>query len=174
MAVLQRQGYHLDWAQVTDTMLAMRIAEPNELAGLKESSDRHLDPDADLSQKDLKDAMRRNGWDWDTVPIDLPIFHAVQRPGRDPHLAAVRDARWFRTRCARRSGSWRWTPPPSAPGWRSAGMRVDVEMCQRHYDRLVGEAELIRHRVQHDHGLNLGSTKDMRPLAARATRSHTR
>jgi DNA polymerase I len=159
MAVLQRQGYPLNWAQVTDTMLAMRIAEPSKLSGLKESSDRHLDPDADLSQRDLKDAMRRNDWTWDTVPIDLPIF--VQYSALDTILTArlyesavVQDAL--------RSPVWQLEMDTAAICARMAnrGMRVDVEMCQQRYDRLMGEADLIRTRAQHDYGLNLGSTKD--------------
>jgi DNA polymerase-1 len=40
------------------------------------------------------------------------------------------------------------------------GMRIDVAMCQRNYDRLVAEADLTRDRAQHDHGLNVASTKD--------------
>jgi DNA polymerase-1 len=158
MAVLGRQGYLLNWAQITDTMLAMRVAEPNERSGLKESSDRHLDPDADLSQKDLKDAMRRNGWGWDDIPLTLPVFE--QYSGLDVILTS----RLYESpvlQDALRSPVWQLEMDTAALCARMAdrGMRVDVDLCQRNYDRLVGEADLIRTRAQHDHGLNLGSPK---------------
>lgn len=159
VAVLRRQGYHLDWAQIVDTFLAMRIAQPNELSGLKESSDRHLDPEADLSQKDLKEAFRRNGWDWDTVPLDLPLF--IEYAGADVILAS----RLYESRVvqdALRSPTWQLESDVNAICARMAarGMRVDVEMCQRHYDRLTREAEVVRQQALTDFSLNLGSTKD--------------
>jgi DNA polymerase I len=159
MAVLKRQGYSLNWAQVTDTMLAMRVAQPLEAAGLKEASDRHLDQEADLSQKDLKAAMKRNKWGWDDIPLDLPLF--IEYSGLDVILTS----RLYETQVlqdALRSPVWQLEMDTAAICARMAdrGMRIDVDRCNQQYERLVREADAIRSKALADHGLNLGSTKE--------------
>ena len=156
MAVLRRQGIVLDWLQVIDTMLAMRIAEPLLLAGLKEAGNRHVDEDTDLSQKELKDAFRKNGWDWDTVPIDLPVYR------RYAALDVIITSRLYLSdvvQAALTSPVWQTEMDVAAlcAQMSERGMRIDIEAATLRRDTLMAEAEIHRDRLLADHGINAGS-----------------
>lgn len=156
MAVLARQGIVLEWHRIVDTMLAMRIAEPDLPAALKESCNRHVDPDADLTQADLKRAMLRNNWTWDTVPLDLLVF--VEYAALDPILTA-RLYESAAVQGALASPVWSLEMDTAALCARMAdrGMRVDVGLCERQRDRLMSQAAAIRARVLASHDLDVGS-----------------
>lgn len=80
LSALHAVGVDIPWSRVDDTMIAVRIAEPQSSAGLKEASVRHVAAGSALSQHDLHHAMAKNRWTWDTVPIDFPpyILYAAQ------------------------------------------------------------------------------------------------
>lgn len=156
MAVLGRQGIRLDWLQVIDTMLAMRIAEPLELAGLKEAGNRHVDPDVDLSQKGLKDAFRKNGWDWDTVPADLPVYREYAA------LDVIITSRLYLSgivQDAIASPVWQTEMDVAALCARMSdrGMRIDVETATHRRDILMAEAGGARDWLLAQYGINAGS-----------------
>lgn len=72
--VLAFHGVMVPWHQIDDCMIACRLAEPNESASLKQAATRHVASGAALAQSDLNEAMRKNGWDWSTVPIDFEPY----------------------------------------------------------------------------------------------------
>lgn len=71
---LAAHGIVVPWHQVDDTMIAMRLAETTRPAGLKEAAARHVVPGAAVAQRSLHQAMTKQGWGWDTVPLDFPTF----------------------------------------------------------------------------------------------------
>jgi DNA polymerase I-like protein with 3'-5' exonuclease and polymerase domains len=158
MTAMLLQAIDLDWSRVIDTFLAMRIAEPSELSGLKESCNRHIDPDANLTQKDLHDAMSRNGWTWDTIPIDLPLFlnyagWDVVLTSRLYELQIVQDAIV--------SPTWQLEMDTAKVCARMAmrGMKVDTELCDVKRTVLRKESGRMRGEMLEDFGLDIGSTK---------------
>jgi DNA polymerase-1 len=62
------------WHRIHDTMAMAHIADPLRPKGLKPSAERLVDPTAAASQKNLDDAMKKNRWDWSTVPMDFLWF----------------------------------------------------------------------------------------------------
>jgi DNA polymerase-1 len=80
VGALRAEGITVPWHQVDDAMIACRLAEPHESAGLKEAATRHGIAGAALAQHDLHKAMAANKWDWATVPIDFPpyLYYAAQ------------------------------------------------------------------------------------------------
>lgn len=60
--------------KIHDTMFMAKILWPNQIAGLKPLTEELVDPEAKDGQKLLKDAMRKGGWTWATVPTDLPEY----------------------------------------------------------------------------------------------------
>lgn len=74
IACLKRYGIVVPWAKVDDTMIMMRLGDPNGSAALKTAATIHVSAAAGRSQKDLHTAMRKNKWDWSTVPIDYPAY----------------------------------------------------------------------------------------------------
>lgn len=57
-------------AKVDDTMIMMRLADPNGSAALKTAARIHVSAAAGRSQKDLHDGMKKHKWTWATVPFD--------------------------------------------------------------------------------------------------------
>lgn len=67
-------GVELPRHRIHDTRVQAHILNPNEPTGLKYLAERHVDPEAARAEKDLHGIMRRNGWGWDTVPIDCRAY----------------------------------------------------------------------------------------------------
>lgn len=79
--------YELPWDRFDDTMIMASIASPGDRVGLKDLTDKFVDPRASQGAVSLKTAFKNNGWDWATVPLDYPdywIYSAL-----DPVLAST-------------------------------------------------------------------------------------
>lgn len=74
VSALASHGVMMPWSQIDDCMIACRLAEPNESAALKNAAVRHVASGAAMAQTDLNEAMRKNNWDWATVPIDFEPY----------------------------------------------------------------------------------------------------
>ena len=72
---LQRfTDWNIPWNRVMDTMIMAQVMYPGKPAGLKELSNKYVDPRANIGEKYLKQAFKDNDWTWDTVPIYEPAF----------------------------------------------------------------------------------------------------
>ncbi len=159
-AALRAVGTKLPWEKVDDTLIAMRLAEPHRLAGLKEVTRRLISPRAADSQEELKLTMKKNKWDWDTVPHDLPAYrfyaamdviinsrlyeHEVCRKGlASPVYEMEMDVRAV---C-------------SEMEW--GGMRVDVQFAREQASRLQQEAEDISKDIEARYGFSASSGPQM-------------
>lgn len=84
--MLRLAGYELPWHRFDDTMIMAQIANPGKPAGLKDLTDKFIDPRASQGEKELKDAFRKNNWDWATIPYDFPSYWFYS--ALDPVLAS--------------------------------------------------------------------------------------
>lgn len=84
--MLRLAGYELPWHRFDDTMIMAQIANPGKPAGLKDLTDKLIDPRASQGEKELKDAFRKNNWDWATIPYDFPSYWFYS--ALDPVLAS--------------------------------------------------------------------------------------
>jgi DNA polymerase I len=75
-------------ARTEDAMLACWLADSAAPLDLKGRSARDVDPSAMAMDKALAEAKRRNGWDWATVPGDLPEYwmYSAMDPVLTSHL----------------------------------------------------------------------------------------
>jgi DNA polymerase I len=154
------EGVNVPWHSLDDTMIALRIAEPDQSAALKNAADRHIGAGASGSQKDLVQAFRTNKWDWASVPLDFPTYvlyagldviltsrladhPTVKRGFSSPVYGLEMEVRSIANRMERR------------------GMRVDVEYSSKKRDELVHESWEIRQSVTESHGFSPGSTRDL-------------
>lgn len=62
------------WEWVNDTMTMGHLLDPLRPKGLKPLGAMYVDPSAAAAQKMLDEAMATNKWDWDTVPVDFPLY----------------------------------------------------------------------------------------------------
>lgn len=73
MPALARHGISVPWSKVDDTMIALRIFQPTESAGLKPASRRLLGGDGG-GEEVLKRAMQKQKWAWHEIPIDFEPY----------------------------------------------------------------------------------------------------
>lgn len=83
---LKRSVTKWPWHRTHDTMGMAHILDSQRAKGLKPLSNQHIDGRATAGESALKEGMDRNGWDWDTVPIDYPPYW--QYGALDPVLTA--------------------------------------------------------------------------------------
>jgi DNA polymerase-1 len=67
-------GWDMPWDRVDDTMTMTHLDDPTRPRGLKPASEILVDPLAGAGQSILHDAMKANGWTWETVPSDFPAY----------------------------------------------------------------------------------------------------
>jgi len=71
---LQKAGFNIPWDKVHDTQLMAEILFPGDPHGLKPLAKKYIDPASADNQSDLKKLMRKNKWDWSTIPIETPEY----------------------------------------------------------------------------------------------------
>lgn len=72
--IAENMGIELPWHQLDDTMTMAHLLNPNRPRGLKTLGDMLVDPRASAGQYLLHDGMRKQGWTWDTVPVEFEPY----------------------------------------------------------------------------------------------------
>lgn len=156
VAALRAVGITVPWEKVDDTMIAMKIAEPHKSAALKGITERLISSRAAESQAMLNQAMKKNKWDWSTVPHDLPEYrfyagmdviltsrlyeHEICRGGlNSPVYEMEMDVRAIASRME------------------EGGMRVDIPFARSTGARLRDEAEQLANDIEQAHGFSISS-----------------
>jgi DNA polymerase-1 len=152
-------GWEVPYHRAHDTHIMARIDRPNKLAGLKEVTTELIDSTAADGEKALKAAFKKNGWDWDTVPIDFEDywFYAAL----DPILAAQLFS-YFRTdkkypevydlEMAVQRVTWRM---------QHRGMRVDIDYSQVKYNELTTLVDKNMDFAEKNWGIELTSNPQL-------------
>lgn len=140
---LERVGVHVPWWQVDDTMIALRLAAPHQSAALKTACTTHVSAGAAASQSDLHKAMKKQGWDWATVPLDFRPYYFYAA------MDTVLTARLADTRICREGFSspmygLEMDLREICSVMERGGMRVDLGFCQESNTTLRLECE---HRI---------------------------
>lgn len=157
---LQRVGVEVPWAQVDDTMIAMRLAEPHLPSGLKPCAVRHVSRAAGDSQKDLHEAMRKHRWDWATVPLDFwpYVYYAAMdtiityRLAHSPVCVSGFGSPLYRLEMDVRK---------ITSEMESAGMRVDVDFCRTTVASLEEELDSLKAEAFRTYGVVLTSPSQL-------------
>lgn len=156
VSALSTQGIHVPWHLIKDTMLALRIAEPHRPAGLKDAASRHVSRAAANGQKDLHEAMRKQGWGWDTIPTDFPAYQfygamdciltsrlaetAICKSGFNSSIFCLEMD--YRALCS---------------SLEKNGMRFDIGRCQDAKDRFAEEIVELNNSSKDKYGISLTS-----------------
>lgn len=153
-------GWEIPWDRIDDTMIMARIVFPGQPATLKGMSEKYIDPRADIGQIQLKEAMKKNGWGWDTVPIDFPAY--TNYSALDPVLTAhlweflTEHPNFHQETYDLEMGMLR-----IAYDMEKRGMRIDVPYCEEQMevlDAYVTEAKEYGHS---EFGISIGSSKQL-------------
>lgn len=71
---MARDGFKIPQRQVHDTMVMAQLVTSHLPIGLKPVAARLVDQKAVAGQEVLHEAMKKQGWTWETVPIDFPGY----------------------------------------------------------------------------------------------------
>lgn len=152
-------GWKVPWHRVHDTMIMAQINDPGSPATLKGLSTKYVDPRADAGQKDLKKAMKDNGWDWATVPLELEsmwVYSAL-----DPILTAHLWSHYRTDLKYPQVFDLEMSVLRITSKMESNGMRVDLNYSQKKYDELMGWAERSKQWAKDTLGVAIGSNPQL-------------
>ena len=148
-----------EWRYVHDTMLLASVLNSSGSKALKDLSEYFVWDGAKIGQQALKDDMKKGGWTWGTVPVDLPSYwiYGVLDTILTVNLfytllekctaAGVMDA------YAVEMGAF-----PVLFSMERKGMLLDREHCLEQQKGLLARAEVIEGEVT-EYGIeNIGST----------------
>lgn len=148
-------GWEIPWDRTHDTMIMSQIENPGQNASLKYLSTKHVDPRADAGQKDLKEAMAKNGWGWGDIPVDLESYWLYS--ALDPVLAANLFTH-FRTDLKYPvTYDMEMAALRVCTNMELAGMKVDLEYSQQKYDELTEYVETSKEWAEEQFGFSIGS-----------------
>lgn len=140
-------------------MLQAHIIDPLGPGGLKPLSRRLIDPRAAQGQSALDDAMRRNKWDWATVPVDFPAYHMYAA------LDTVLSCRLHDRFSAKVGPGKEWAEIYElelavrnvCTRMEQRGARVDVEYAERKSKELLAYADQLRDWCKQHYGVSISS-----------------
>lgn len=151
--VLAVAGVAPQWHKTHDTLLGGHLVHSLRLAALKPRAAIEIDPRAVIGDRILHEAMTANGWDWATVPIDLPAYLAYS--ALDPVLSAHLYAKF----APELDGRYRVPYDMERATGRicanmmMAGMMIDIPFINAKITELNAECQHAMMRLRTQHGV---------------------
>ena len=128
-AFLQKDGMPWDWARKHDTMPMMFLKNSLGPKGLKAGAATYYDPASRIGQNALKQALTKNKWTWETVPIDFPLYWAYG--ALDTVLTAgIAEELWPDTQQFREAYDLEMACQRVLCDMEMRGVRIDTEYCE--------------------------------------------
>lgn len=151
-----------DWSLVHDTMLLASLVDSAGPKGLKDLATMYVHPIAKVGQDALKEDMKTGGWDWATVPVDLPSYWAY---GVLDTILTVNLFRDLYRRCEKMQVLDAYKVErramPTLFAMERNGMLVDREYCAEQLSMLHQRAEGLEHRAGELGLTNIRSTQQI-------------
>ena len=156
-------GKRLPRERIFDTMIASRLINHDVRShGLKHLAAVHVDPRLVVGQQVLDDAMRKQKWDWATVPIDFEpywIYGIV-----DTCLTAML-YELYAPRIVSEGYEEVYALEMQtlmiAVSMEQKGIRVDIPFCEQKYEELTKYTSDVKLYCQNEYGVSPGSNQQI-------------
>lgn len=152
-------NWEMPWHRTNDTMIMGQIERPGERNDLKFLSTQFIDPRADAGQKDLKDAMAKNGWGWGDIPVNLESYWVYS--ALDPILAAHLYTHFRTDLKFPETYDLEMSVRRICTNMEYDGMRIDPEYSQQKYDELNAFVEESKKWAKDTFGISIGSNNQL-------------
>jgi DNA polymerase-1 len=158
-----------DWQYVHDTMLLAAVLSSSGSKALKDLAEFWVWSGAKSGQNALKEDMKRGGWDWGSVPIDLPSYwvYGVLDTILTVNLFYVLHEQCVRTDCLEaykvEMGAF-----PVLYAMERKGLLLDAEHCHTQNEGLYKRMAEIEEEVSEYGITNIGSTSQIALALERA------
>lgn len=151
-----------EWRYAHDTMLLAAVLNSSGSKALKDLAEAYVWPAAKAGQNALRDDMKKGGWDWGTVPIDLPSYwiYGVLDTILTVHLFYILFQKAQSSGCMDAYEVERGAFPGLFAIERH-GMLVDSEHCIRKRDGILARNEQIEEIVAQYGITNINSTPQL-------------
>lgn len=148
--------------RIDDTMLMANALWPDQRLALKTLATQRIDSHAADGQAALDEAMSKGGWNWATVPVDLPQYWAygaldtVLTARLHEHMAPLLSAEKvedvYELECAVSNVLF---------AMETRGVHIDVPYCEQKYDELTTYAQNLRQWCITNYGVSPGSKDEV-------------
>lgn len=152
-----------DWMYVHDTMLLGSVLNSSWSKALKDLAEFYVWAGAKIGQSALQEDMKKGGWTWDTVPVDLPSYwiYGVLDTIMTAHLFYV-----LHEKCSAAGVMGAYAVElgcmPTLYAIERNGMLLDSDHCREQKATCDRKAEDIETICQDQYGIeNLGSTDQL-------------
>jgi DNA polymerase-1 len=137
-------------------MIEAHLADPTDSVALKNLSVRLIDRKANSGEYLLKESMHRNGWTWDTVPVDFDQYWAYA--ALDVVLTAQLHDHSKTMETYARAYELELAVRRITLQMEQNGSRVDVDYCERKYKELNDYVETAKVWGKENLGISIGSS----------------
>lgn len=126
---LARAGIKIDWSRAHDSLVMGFLVNSLGPKGLKPSAAFYVDSQARAGQRELKEAMARNGWTWETIPFEFPVYWAYAA-GDTVLTALLAEKLWKQVQPYREAYDLEMACARVLCEMELRGVRIDVDYCE--------------------------------------------
>ena len=152
-------GWKVPWHRAHDTMIMAQVSDPLGGGALKPLSIRHVDRRAGAGDALLKEAMSKEGWGWENIPIDYEAYWAYG--ALDPVLT-VHLKNHFRTNeTYPRVYELEMATRRVISRMEDNGAPIDLTYCQRKLKELEDYVDQSKEWAKQELGISIGSNMQL-------------
>jgi len=134
---LTRDGLSFPWERVHDTMMMSFLFDSVGPKGLKKAAAAYVDPIAAVGEQELRKAMIKNRWGYDTIPLDFDLYWGYS--ALDVVLTArLAETLWPKIQYARQAYDLEMACERVLCDMEGRGLAIDVPYCEEQREQLGG------------------------------------
>lgn len=152
-------GWKVPWHRAHDTMIEAQVVDPLGPGALKPLAIKHVDRRAGAGDVLLKEAMSKEGWGWDTIPVDYDAYWAYG--ALDPVLTCHLHTHFRADEKYPKVYELEMAARRVVSQMEAYGSPVDLEYCEKKYNELSTWVEQIKGWGRDELGISIGSSQQL-------------
>lgn len=152
-------GWQPPWHRIHDTMIMAQIDNPLGSGALKQLAKLHVDRRATAGEVLLKEAMAKQGWGWDTIPVDFGPYW--EYGALDPLITAQLYAHFRTDLKYPRVYDLEMGARRVVSQMEENGARIDVEYCETKYRELTEYVDAAKAWARENWGVSITSAAQL-------------
>lgn len=152
-------GWTPPWHRLHDTMIMAQIDNPLGSGALKQLAVQHVDRRANAGEIMLKEAMSKQGWGWENIPVDYEPYWAYG--ALDPVITAHLWSHFRTDLKYPRVYDLEMAARRVVSKMEDNGSRIDIAYCERKYDELERFVEQSKAWAKENWGISIGSAQQL-------------
>lgn len=149
-------GWKAPWHRIHDTMIMAQIDNPLGSGALKRLAVQHVDKRANAGENMLKEAMSKEGWTWDSIPIEYGKYW--QYGALDPVITAHLWSHFRTDLKYPRVYDLEMAARRVISQMEDNGARIDVEYCERKLTEMTQLVDQSQAWAKENWGISIGSS----------------